>query len=366
MICEIRNEPNTGFLNPKAGEYWKMKSESAILQPQNVREIPRRIVFQLDVSVDTLHYCVWTDAINEDRNYGTISEFKKALHQCKLCHPDDVHAFEQLIQTEVSPSTAPKADIRLFTDTANYVWYRLYVVAPENQQAQTRTISGVLESLQGLQGSARRKHERLNQESLFRKAVTSSAIISLGFNCSTGERLVSDYDVLPPWLPENSQLKDIVRFLQNQISSPENPCQFEDFLISQNPFTDGHNQKPFYRDCRLSNLSRETGDIRWYRIHHAFIKETRTSPACFYLTVIDIHEDKMRGTVIGRKHYIRPYNGNAEAMRVRASGHEMVGTREKRRILFLYLFCGDDCRSCGRYDYATRARLCAKKSTCSG
>lgn len=228
-----------------------MKSESAAYQSQNVREVPKRIVFQLDVSLDTLHYCVWTDAINEDRNYETISEFKKALRQCKLCHPDDVHAFEQLIQTETSPSTAPKADIRLFNGTANYAWYRLYVVAPEQQQAQTRIISGVLESLRG---STRRKHERLNQDTLFRKAVTSSAIISLGFDYSTGERLISDHDGFPPWFPEDFQLKDMIRFLQNQAACPENPCRLDDLLPSENSFTDSLNQKPIYRDYQFVDL----------------------------------------------------------------------------------------------------------------
>ena len=271
-----------------------MKSESAAFQPQNVWEVPKRIVFQLDVSLDTLHYCVWTNAINEDCNYGTISEFKKALHQCKIIHPDDVHAFEQFIQTEVNLSTVPKADIRLFTSTAHYVWYRLFIVVPENQQAQTRTISGVLESLQSMQGSARHKHERLNQDTLFRKAVTSSSIISLGFNYSTGEQLFSDHDVLPPWLPENIRMKDIVHILRKQVSSPVNPCRFEDLLISQNSLTDSNNPKPFYRDCRLSDLTKETEDIRWYRVYHSFIKETRTSPACLFLTVMDIQEDKMR------------------------------------------------------------------------
>ena len=275
-----------------------MRSESAAFQPQNVREVPKRIVFQLDMSLDALHYCAWTNAINEDRNYGTIREFRKALHQCKIIHPDDVHAFEQFIQLEASPSTVPKVDIRLFTSAANYAWYRLYVVAPENQQAQTRTISGMLESLQSVQGSARRKHERLNQDTLFRKAVTSSAIISLGFNYSTGERLVSDHDAFPPWFPEDIRLKDIFHILRKLVTSLENPCQFEDLLSSQNLFMENYNQKPFYRDCRLPDLTKETGDTRWYRIHHAFIKETRTSPACFYLTVIDIHEDKMRDQLL--------------------------------------------------------------------
>lgn len=271
-----------------------MKSESTPFQPRNIKEIPKRIIFQLDVSLDTLHYCVWTNAINEERNCGTISDFRKALHQCKIIHPDDVPAFEQVIQTKPDLTTVAKPNIRLFIGAANYAWYRILIVAPENQQTQMHTISGVLESLQGMQGSVRHKQERLTQDTLFRKAVNSSSIISIGFNYSTGERLASDHDVLPPWFPENIRLKDIVQFLRKQVFFPEKPYGFEDLLISQNSLADRYSRKPFYRDCRLADLTKETADLRWYRIYHAFIKETRTSPACFYLTVMDIHEDKMR------------------------------------------------------------------------
>lgn len=271
-----------------------MKSESATFQPQSIKKVPKRIVFQLDVSLDILHYCAWTDAINEERNCGTIRDFREALHHCKIIHPDDVDAYEQFIQSESSPLAVPKVELRLFTSSANYAWYRMYVVKPENQRTQTYTIFGVLELSQGMQGSVHSKYKRLNQDTLFRKAVTSSAILSLGFNYSTGERLISDHDVLPPWFPENIRLKDMVHILRKQVISPEKPCLFEDLLVSQNAFMDGHNQKPFYRDCRLSDLSKETGDLRWYRIHHSFIKETRTSPACFYLIIMDIHEDRKR------------------------------------------------------------------------
>ena len=271
-----------------------MKSGAAASLPIRSRELPHRIVFQLDVSLDTLHYSIWTNAIHEDRHDETIREFRKALHQCRIVHPDDVHAFEQFIQTKADISTISQANIRLFTGSAHYDWYRLYIVAPENLSAHGHTISGVLESLQAAQGDANRSRERLHQDALFREAITGNAILSLGFHDQTGERLVSDHDVLPRWLPENIRWKELAHILRDQIVFPENPRRIEDLLIPENPFMESCNRKPFFRDCRLPDLTKETEEIRWYRIAHAFIRETSASSACFYLTVMDIHEEKMR------------------------------------------------------------------------
>ena len=120
MCYAIGNVIDAGLPNPAIGECWNMKSESATFQPQSIKKVPKRIVFQLDVSLDILHYCAWTDAINEERNCGTIRDFREALHRCKIIHPDDVDAYEQFIQSESSPSAVPKVELRLFTSSANY------------------------------------------------------------------------------------------------------------------------------------------------------------------------------------------------------------------------------------------------------
>lgn len=271
-----------------------MKSDLLRSQQKNAKEFPERIVFQLDDLLDTLHYCVWTSSVSAEGATGTIHEFRKALRQCKIVHPDDLIACDQVMQTQADISKVSASNIRLFDGSANYIWYRLYTVTPENPQSQQRTISGVLEALQHVRGNVRRKGERLKQDTLFRKAVTSSSILSLGFHYTTGERLASDTDVLPQWLPVNARLKDILYILREQAFYTENKYRIEDLLTAEAPLTDGYAQKAFFRDCKLSDLSKKTEDFRWYRIYHAFIRETLTSPICFYLTIMDIHEEKSR------------------------------------------------------------------------
>ncbi|NLI19974.1 MAG: hypothetical protein GX418_00265 [Clostridiales bacterium] len=269
-----------------------MKSEFHVSLQDTPREFPKRIVFQLDMSLDTLHYRIWTAAGNGEGTTGTIREFRKALHQCRLVHPDDIGACDRALEAQAGMLNVSTLDIRLTIGSTNYSWYRLFTVMPENPQGGMRTVSGVLEALQGGRGGGRRNGERFQQDTLFRRAVTCSSVLSLGFCCTTGERLVSDTDVLPWWLPENVRLKDVVNVLREQPLFAENKNREADSLLAENALTHCLALKPFFRDCRLFDLTRKTESIRWYRVYHAFIREALTSPVCFYLTIVDIDEEK--------------------------------------------------------------------------
>lgn len=269
-----------------------MRSELASSLPNGITVFPKRIVFQLNACLDTLHYCIWTNMLDAETPIGIIHEFRKALHQCRIVHPDDLGACDQFMEDQADISKVSTLDIRLNIGKMKYIWYRLCVVIPENPQDRMSTISGFLEPIQGIRSSARRKSDKPQQDMLFRKAITTSSILSLGFDYVSGERLVSNTDVLPQWLSEEIKLQDIINILGERDFSDKKRSRMKYYPIAENPQIDVPAYKPFFRDCRLSDLSKTTEDTRWYRIFHAFIRATITAPICFYLIVTDIHEEK--------------------------------------------------------------------------
>ena len=211
-----------------------MRSELAAFPPDNIKEFPTRIVFQLNACLDTLHYCTWTTWLMEKPPSGIIREFRKALHQCRIVHPDDLSACDQFMDVQTDISKVSTLDIRLNIGKMKYIWYRLCIVIPENSQDRMRTISGLLEPIQGIRSNARRISENPQQDMLFRKAITTSSILSLGFDYNSGERLVSDTDVLPHWLPEKVHLQDIINILARTWFFRKTRSRMQYFPITEN------------------------------------------------------------------------------------------------------------------------------------
>ena len=138
-----------------------MKSASHLSSWDTRQQFLKRIVFQLDVSLDTFHYRIWTNAVNSEGTMGVIREFRKSLRQCRFVHPDDIGACEQALDAQSDKHNISALDLRLIVGSSRYLWYRLYTVTPENPQDQIRTISGVLVALQSLLGGVRRNSDKL-------------------------------------------------------------------------------------------------------------------------------------------------------------------------------------------------------------
>lgn len=276
-----------------------MKQERTLYLPESTVSDPTRIVFQLDLRHDTLHYYHWVDMEEGEQTEGTIRAFHKVLHEGQIVHPDDLCACERIIQNQTTGLKIKMSDIRLHWGNAGYAWFRIRMISSHNPQDEMHVISGVLESLKDAREAA--FAEQTGQDTLFRKAVTSNALLSLGFDGVTGSRMVSDSDILPYWMPQGITLMELIKCLQQQVVYPEDQTRALQLFKAVHTWQESAYHKPFFGDCRLPDLSKQTKDIRWYRIYHAFIKETHTTPACFYLTVFDIHEVKSKEHLIAEQ-----------------------------------------------------------------
>lgn len=265
-----------------------VKAEQVYCQMDDAKGVGNRIVFQLDMLEDKLRYCLWDDDPDEDRTEDTINGFLKSLHSCTIVHPDDLDICTQILQKQMAGLAITTSEIRLNRGVAGYPRYRMYTISTNDAQGKMVSINGVLEGLQNYAARYRRSRGHVEHDLMFRRAVTSNAILSMGFDCFTGERLKSNLDVIPHWLPKDTNLKNLSCTLFAQATHPEVQYRIESLLEQNLKRGATRNATSFYFDCKFRDFSRQTQTDRWYRVHHSFTEKTPKLPACFYLTILDI------------------------------------------------------------------------------
>lgn len=270
------------------------KSAQTYCLMDSAKGITNRVVFQLDLLEDTLRYCLWTGSSDENRAEGTINDFRKALHNCNIVHPDDLNTCDRIFQKQTDGLAITTSEIRVHKGLSGYIWFRLYTISSNDVKGKMVAINGVLECIQTDKAITRRSREQIQQDSLFRQAVTCDSLLSMGFDYITGKRLISDLDVLPKWLPKEMDLKSVAYTLFSQAVYPQEQYKLESLVEQTLHRGTLITTKPFYCDCRLRDLSRQTPDFRWYRVYHSFTGSDSKQHACFYLTIMDIQEAKTK------------------------------------------------------------------------
>ena len=155
-------------------------------------------------------------------------------------------------------------------------------------------MNGVLEATQtGLAGNQTAKESSLI-DSMFRKAVTRHAVISMGFEWQSGDRLRSDLDVVPIWIPKAINLRSLVYLIFAQTALPGEQQKLQSLFEMDFDQLSTMTGKPFSFDCRLCDLSRQTQKFYWYRIYHSFTEKDSNQSMFFYITIINIQEQKMK------------------------------------------------------------------------
>lgn len=269
-----------------------IKMEQTYCKMDDAKGAGSRIVFQLDLLEDKLRYCFWSDSPDEGRTEDTITDFRKSLYRCNIVHPDDLDVCSQILQKKSAELAVTTSEIRLRIGAAGYPKFRMYTISANDAHGNMAFINGVLEGIQTGAARSRRTKGRTENDSLFRKAITSHAILSMGFDCVTGNRLVSSTDVIPQWLPHDSNLKNLSFALFSQATHPEERYKLESLLEQNLARGATFSTTSFYFHLQFRDLTRQTQNLRWYHIHHSFIEQTPKQPACFYLTIIDIQEEK--------------------------------------------------------------------------
>lgn len=131
-------------------------------------------------------------------------------------------------------------------------------------------------------------------DSLFRKAVTRHAVLSMGFEYLSGKRMISEMDVTPAWLPNDIDLRNLVYLLFAQAAQPEEQQRLETMFELNYEKRANMTGDPFFFDCRFRDLSRQTQMVQWYRIYHSFTEKDANLAMFFYITIINIHEYKIK------------------------------------------------------------------------
>lgn len=271
-----------------------VKTEQYDCQMNHVKRMEERIVFQLDLLQDKLRYRLLADSTEVDQTEETIRDFQKSLLHCSIVHPADLNICNQILEKRTDGLAITTSEIRLYRGAAGYPRYRMYTFPANDAQGRTVFIHGVLEGIQSNIGSARRVRERAKFDSLFRKAITSNSVLSMGFDLCTGKRLISETDVVPEWLPMDGDLRRVMRTLFSQTVYPEEQSKLEAILDRNLSQGDVVTAKSFFFECRLHDLSRQTQTLHWYRVHHTYTGKAPKQPACIYLTIVDIHEIKVK------------------------------------------------------------------------
>ncbi len=251
-----------------------------------------RGVFQIDMLEDKLLYCLWDDTAEEKRTEGTIADFQQALLTCNIVHPMDISTCHRILQTQTDGWMVATLEIRIYKGPGDYPKYRVYAISTKDAHGRLITINGVLEGTQNNQATARRLSERAQQDALFRRAVTNKAVLSLSFDFRTGKRLVSDLDVFPAWLPMDTSLKNMAYALFAQTIYPDDQDKLESLFTQALDHDKRIASKPFFCDCKLRDITRQTQAYRWYRVYHSFT-ENDPDQTVFFVTIMDIHEAKM-------------------------------------------------------------------------
>ena len=270
------------------------RTEQTYCPIDDARGIGNRIVFQLDLLEDKLRYCLWADSSYEDGTEDTIHDFQKSLHNGNIIHPVDVQICNQILQKQMSGPAITTSEIRVYRGVAGYPRYRMYTFSTNDAQGRMISVNGVLEGVQNETVKSRSTKDRAKHDSLFRKAVTSDSVLSMGFDCSTGKRLISESDVMPPWLPKDTNLRGLSYILFSQVDHPEEQQKLESKFEMNLDHAETTIVKPFFFDCKLRDLTRKTQTFRWYRVFHSLSKKEKDRPAYIYLKIEDIQETKSK------------------------------------------------------------------------
>jgi len=131
-------------------------------------------------------------------------------------------------------------------------------------------------------------------DSIFRKAFTRHADLSMGFEWLSGERLISDLDVVPVWIPKTINLRNLVYVLFAQTVHPEEQQKLESLFEMNYDHLSTMTGKPFWFDCKLCDLSRQTHMFYWYRIYHSFTEKDSNQSMFFYITIINVQQQKLK------------------------------------------------------------------------
>lgn len=262
-------------------------------QLDSVRQFANRVIFQLDLTEDKLRYCCIANTFDEERSEGIIDDFRQALESGVIVHPEDVNTCHRIMEHPRNDGLITSSVIRLFRASHEYQSYRIYTISTNNLKGELLAIHGMLEGVQP-EKSMHRQAEKEQYHALFRQAVTRHAILSMGFDCATGDRLSSDLDVLPPWMPQDAKLKNVAILMFSHAVHPEEQNRLESLVEQSLNQTHEITRQSFYEDYKLRDLSRQTSETRWYRVCHSFTQETKEQHACFYMTIVDIQDTKRK------------------------------------------------------------------------
>ncbi|HNW87638.1 MAG TPA: hypothetical protein PKJ47_11960 [Candidatus Limiplasma sp.] len=125
-------------------------------------------------------------------------------------------------------------------------------------------------------------------------ALTADAMLAMGFDLTTGERVVSIQDVIPRNISEDVRLIGVHVFLYAQAAHPDDRHKLSRWMSRLNALRQlCQSLASFGGELRARGFAGNAMDYRWYRIRYAFVRNTANQHIYCYLTMTDIQQKKL-------------------------------------------------------------------------
>gem|GEM_PF-723081 len=121
----------------------------------------------------------------------------------------------------------------------------------------------------------------------------SNVILAAGFDMTTGQRVLSKYDVLPPKFSKKVTLNEIAVYIMRQTDERDNrelmEC-FEDSAATASMMKSEYGRRTI--ECRYKNAAGDKGQMRWIEINLCYYENYITNHMNIFFFVRDINERK--------------------------------------------------------------------------
>ena len=146
------------------------------------------------------------------------------------------------------------------------------------------------------QPNKKRKDSPFNakQDELLRCAITADAILAMGFDLTTGERILSKQDVIPHKIPKDVRPLSVLVYLYARAAHPDDRRKLGGWLGQlTNMRQKSQSLKSFDGELRVRGFTGNALDYRWYRVHYAFVVDGENQHTYCHLSMTDIQEQKL-------------------------------------------------------------------------
>ncbi|MGI6108919.1 MAG: diguanylate cyclase, partial [Eubacteriaceae bacterium] len=191
-------------------------------------------------------------------------------------------------------------------ENGKYVWYLLRFISIADEKGRIFRILSLLENIQD-----RKEKESIlvAKERAFRTSVNSNAMLSMGFDMTTCERLESDEDVIPDGIPDTVTLNQFIELLRDQMY-PEDVASAESCFnpgTVRDALNDCRGAVDF--DCRMRSISGKYGGYRWLKVRYMFASNPKDGHNDLFVLITDIQDEKLEKLALVKAARTDPLTG---------------------------------------------------------